>query len=246
MYYQIYEYLFEDKKEKENFSNQNQVKQTAGLKVLLLRSRVFDLHLFWPLLSLHHALQVLLHSQPPPETESGPCSNAKTKQILSMFSPSVWCQRGLSAACPSACAGTIPSSPGGPGSSWQAVAVVQKHPTSSSRSDPGPCRSRRVVPESSPAGGIGVSVSAQALARGAASPQGTHRPQFQGSLASCGSLGWAGWCLGSVSRATTESKRSDDLVFGWWWRPRLERTWEDRRFFPSSPKTPACIFYNLK
>lgn len=51
-------------KTQNNFSNQNQVEQTAGLKVLLLRSRVFDLHLFWPLLSLHHALQVLLHSHP--------------------------------------------------------------------------------------------------------------------------------------------------------------------------------------
>lgn len=33
-------------REKNNFSDQNEVEQTAGLKVLLLRSRVFDLHLF--------------------------------------------------------------------------------------------------------------------------------------------------------------------------------------------------------
>lgn len=138
-------------KGKKNFSHQNQVEQTAGLKILLLRSRVFDLHLFWPLLSLHHALQVLLHSQPPPETESDSCSNVKTNRIISVFWPSVWCLPGLSAACPSACAGTVPSSPGGPDSSSQAVVVVQKRPTSSSRSDPGPCRSQRVVPESSPA-----------------------------------------------------------------------------------------------
>lgn len=36
--------------------------------------------------------------------------------------------------------------------------MVQKRPTSSSRSDPGPCRSRRVVPESSPAAKGCVSV----------------------------------------------------------------------------------------
>lgn len=59
-------------------------------------------------------------------------------------------------------------------------------------------------------------LSALALARGASAPQGAPVPLFQGSLASCGSSGWAGWCLGSVSTATTESKHSGDSVFGWW------------------------------
>lgn len=173
-------------------SDQNQVEQTAGLKVLLLRSRVFDLHLFRPPLPLHHALQVLLHAQPPRRTESGSCSHVQTnrpdhRHVLTF---SLVSTRSFSCLPIRLC--------------WYTSLISRR---SGQLLTGGRCGAEapdlifkvRPRPMSEPKGGPivlscsgWIGFSAQVLARGASAPQGAPVPLFQGSLASCGSSNWAG------------------------------------------------------